>query len=336
MNMKFIDEAKIYVRGGDGGNGCVSFRREKYVPRGGPDGGDGGKGGDVFLRANSSLRTLLKFHYNQHFIAERGAHGKGKDMTGKDGKSIVIDVPVGTVVYEANTMELIADLDEHGKKVLVARGGRGGRGNARFATPTRRTPFIAEKGEKGEERRLKLELKLLADVGIIGFPNAGKSTLISRVSRARPKIADYPFTTLVPTLGVVGFRYKSFVLADMPGLIEGARKGAGLGIRFLKHIERTRALIHLIDPSDVNSPEEVFSTYNALRKELGEYKKELLDKKEMVAINKIDLTHVRERIGEIKDVFLKKGIVPVFISAYTGENLNELLERIYEILSDER
>lgn len=336
MNMKFIDEAKIYVRGGDGGNGCVSFRREKYVPRGGPDGGDGGKGGDVFLRANSSLRTLLKFHYNQHFIAERGAHGKGKDMTGKDGKSIVIDVPVGTVVYEANTMELIADLDEHGKKVLVARGGRGGRGNARFATPTRRTPFIAEKGEKGEERRLKLELKLLAEVGIIGFPNAGKSTLISRVSRARPKIADYPFTTLVPTLGVVGFRYKSFVLADMPGLIEGARKGAGLGIRFLKHIERTRALIHLIDPSDVNSPEEVFSTYNALRKELGEYKKELLDKKEMVAINKIDLTHVRERIGEIKDVFLKKGIVPVFISAYTGENLNELLERIYEILSDER
>jgi len=330
--MKFIDEAKIYVRAGDGGNGCLSFRREKYVPRGGPDGGDGGKGGDVYLRANSSMRTLLKFHYNQHFKAERGAHGKGKNMTGRDGKSLIIDVPVGTIVYDAETMEQIADLDEDKKMVLVAKGGRGGRGNARFATPTRRAPLIAEKGEKGEERVLKLELKLLADVGIIGFPNAGKSTLISRISRARPKIADYPFTTLVPNLGVVEFHDKTFVVADMPGLIEGAHKGAGLGIRFLRHIERTKVLVHLIDPSQTNSPKKVFNLYETLRKELEGYKKELLDKKEVVAINKIDLTHVREKIEEIKRVFLEKGIEPVFISAFTGENLKELLQKLYDAL----
>lgn len=335
--MKFIDEAKIYVKAGDGGNGCVSFRREKYVPKGGPDGGDGGKGGDVFLRANSSLRTLLKFHYNQHFRAERGGHGKGKNMTGRNGKPLIIDVPVGTVVYDANTMELIADLDEDKKMVLVAKGGRGGRGNARFATPTRRAPLIAEKGEKGEERVLKLELKLLADVGIIGFPNVGKSTLISMISRARPKIADYPFTTLVPNLGVVEFHDKTFVVADMPGLIEGAHRGAGLGIRFLKHIERTKVLLHIIDPSQTDSSRKVFALYHALRKELEGYKKELLDKKEVVAINKIDLTHVREKIDEIKEVFSKEGIEPVFISAFTGENLKELLQRLYDALfGDER
>jgi len=335
--MKFIDEAKIYVKAGDGGNGCVSFRREKYVPKGGPDGGDGGKGGDVFLRANSSLRTLLKFHYNQHFRAERGGHGKGKNMTGRNGKPLIIDVPVGTVVYDANTMEFIADLDEDKKMVLVAKGGRGGRGNARFATPTRRAPLIAEKGEKGEERVLKLELKLLADVGIIGFPNVGKSTLISMISRARPKIADYPFTTLVPNLGVVEFHDKTFVVADMPGLIEGAHRGAGLGIRFLKHIERTKVLLHIIDPSQTDSSRKVFALYHALRKELEGYKKELLDKKEVVAINKIDLTHVREKIDEIKEVFSKEGIEPVFISAFTGENLKELLQRLYDALfGDER
>jgi GTP-binding protein len=335
--MKFIDEAKIYVKAGDGGNGCVSFRREKYVPKGGPDGGDGGKGGDVYLRANSSMRTLLKFHYNQHFKAERGAPGKGKNMTGRNGKPLIIDVPVGTVVYDANTMELIADLDEDKKMVLVARGGRGGRGNARFATPTRRAPLIAEKGEKGEERVLKLELKLLADVGIIGFPNAGKSTLISRISRARPKIADYPFTTLVPNLGVVEFHDKTFVVADMPGLIEGAHRGAGLGIRFLRHIERTKVLLHLIDPSQSESPQRVFDLYQTLRKELEGYKKELLEKKEIVAINKIDLTHVREKIDAIKKVFSRNGIEPIFISAFTGENIKELLQKLYDALfGDER
>jgi len=335
--MKFIDEAKIYVKAGDGGNGCVSFRREKYVPKGGPDGGDGGKGGDVYLRANSSMRTLLKFHYNQHFKAERGAHGKGKNMTGRSGKPLIIDVPVGTVVYDANTMELIADLDEDKKMVLVARGGRGGRGNARFATPTRRAPLIAEKGEKGEERVLKLELKLLADVGIIGFPNAGKSTLISRISKARPKIADYPFTTLVPNLGVVEFHDKTFVVADMPGLIEGAHRGAGLGIRFLRHIERTKVLLHLIDPSQSESPQRVFDLYQTLRKELEGYKKELLEKKEIVAINKIDLTHVREKIDAIKKVFSRNGIEPIFISAFTGENIKELLQKLYDALfGDER
>ncbi len=331
-NMKFIDEAKIYVKAGDGGNGCVSFRREKYVPKGGPDGGDGGKGGDVYLRANSSLRTLLKFHYNQHFKAERGAHGKGKCMTGRDGKPLIIDVAVGTLVYDLNTMELIADLDEDKKMVLVAKGGRGGRGNARFATPTRRAPLIAEKGKKGEERWLKLELKLLADVGIIGFPNVGKSTLISRISRARPKIADYPFTTLVPNLGVVEFYDKTFVVADMPGLIEGAHKGAGLGTRFLRHIERTKILVHLIDPSEASSVESVVHLYEVLRKELEGYKKELLNKKEIVAINKIDLTHVREEIDEIKKNFLAMGIQPVFISAFTGENINELLQRMHDAL----
>lgn len=330
--MKFIDEAIIYVKAGDGGNGCVSFRREKYVPRGGPDGGDGGDGGNVFLKAVPSMNTLLKFHYNQHFRAKRGGHGKGKDMTGKNGEDLIIDVPVGTVVYDAKTNEIIADLDQPGKKVLVARGGRGGRGNARFATPTRRAPFFAEKGEKGEEKVLRLELKLLADVGIIGFPNAGKSTLISKVSKARPKIADYPFTTLVPTLGVVEVYGKTFVMGDMPGLIEGAHKGAGLGIRFLRHIERTKILLHLIDPSECSSTEEVLHLYHKLRKELGYYKEELLRRKEMVVINKIDIPSVRNGMEGIKKSFSREGISPLFISALTGENIEELLHKLYEEL----
>lgn len=333
LSVKLIDEAIIHVKGGDGGNGCVSFRREKFVPKGGPDGGDGGKGGDVILRASSSLNTLLKFHYKQHFKAENGRGGKGKNMTGRNGEDLIIDVPIGTVVYDAVTGELIADLNEDGKCVIVARGGKGGRGNARFATPSRRTPRFAEKGEKGEERTLKLELKLLADVGIIGFPNAGKSTLISRISRAKPKIADYPFTTLVPNLGVVEFMDKTFVVADMPGLIEGASEGKGLGIRFLKHIERTKLLIHLIDPSGMREEGEVLKKYRALRNELEKYSKSLIEKEEILVINKIDLTEVREKIPDIKRIFLNEcSIEPIFISAYTGEGVKDLLMRVYNTL----
>lgn len=330
--MKLIDEALIYVKGGKGGNGCVSFRREKYVPKGGPDGGDGGKGGDVILKADSSINTLLKFHYTQHFKAENGKHGKGKNMTGRSGENLIIEVPTGTLVYDAESGKLIADLNENGKNVVVAHGGRGGRGNTKFATPKRRTPRFAEKGEKGEERTIKLELKLLADVGIVGFPNAGKSTLISRISRAKPKIADYPFTTLIPNLGVVEFMGKTFVVADMPGLIERASEGAGLGIRFLKHIERTKLLLHLIDPSDAKNEKETFYKYNALRYELRKYSISLIEKKEIVIVNKIDIGDVRKKVPSIKEVFKERGINPIFISAYTGEGIENLLMETYKIL----
>jgi GTP-binding protein len=232
----FFDEAKIYVKGGDGGNGCVSFRREKYVPLGGPDGGNGGKGGDVYLVASPHLNTLITFRYRQHFKAQRGAHGRGKGKQGKAGEDLVIDVPVGTTVRDAESGALLADLVRAEQQVLVARGGRGGRGNAVFATPTNQAPRFAEKGEPGEERWLYLELRLIADVGIVGVPNAGKSTLLAAVSAARPKIAAYPFTTLVPNLGVVAFDDRSFVMADIPGLIEGAHRGAGLGLKFLRHV----------------------------------------------------------------------------------------------------
>lgn len=249
--MKFVDYVKIYVKAGDGGRGCVSFRREKYVPKGGPDGGDGGKGGDVIIRASSELHTLLDHRYQKTYKAKRGEHGKGSKMKGKDGEDLIIQVPIGTVVKDADSEEILADLDEDGKDLIVARGGKGGLGNAHFATPINQTPRYAQPGQKGEEKWIILELKLLADVGLIGLPNAGKSTLISIISSARPQIADYPFTTLTPVLGVVKYKdYQSFVVADIPGLIEGAHKGAGLGHQFLRHVERTSILLHLVDVSD--------------------------------------------------------------------------------------
>ena len=247
----FIDQARIFVKGGDGGNGCVAFRREKYVAMGGPFGGDGGRGGSVIFEADQGLSTLMDFRYNKHFKAKRGQHGKGKNQHGAGGEDLLVRVPVGTIIRDDDTGEILADLTTHGQQCVVAHGGRGGRGNSRFASSTHKAPSMAENGEPGEERWIRLELKLLADVGLVGFPNAGKSTFISRVSAARPKIADYPFTTLVPNLGVVVTRDKeSFVIADIPGLIEGAHQGAGLGHDFLRHIERTRVLLFILDAAD--------------------------------------------------------------------------------------
>ncbi|MGQ9497351.1 MAG: GTPase ObgE [Desulfotomaculales bacterium] len=329
----FYDEARIYVKGGDGGNGCVAFRREKYVPRGGPAGGDGGSGGSVVLRADPQLATLIDLRYRRHYKAERGGHGMGKNMHGRDGEDLVLRVPVGTVVRDAATGEVLADLVEDGQQVVVARGGRGGRGNARFATSTRQAPAFAEKGEPGEEKWLKLELKLLADAGLIGFPNAGKSTILARVSAARPKIADYPFTTLAPYLGVVrAGEGESFVLADIPGLIEGAHQGAGLGHRFLRHIERTRLLVHVVDVagSGGRDPVEDFAVIN---RELAAYDPELALRPQVVAANKIDLpgaaknlARLREALGERYEVY------PV--SALTGEGLDRLVYRIAALLKE--
>lgn len=283
--MKFIDLARIRVHAGDGGVGCVSFRREKFVPKGGPDGGTGGRGGSVIIRANRHLTTLLDFHYRKTYAAPRGEHGLGSNKSGKSGHDIILEVPVGTVIRDSGTGEAIADIVRHGDEVFAARGGRGGRGNAEFATSTNQAPREYEHGGEGEKRELELELKLLADVGLVGFPNAGKSTLISVVSAARPKIADYPFTTLVPNLGIVGVGMgKSFVVADIPGLIEGAHTGRGLGIQFLRHIERTKVLVILLDVTR----EDLKADYEVLINELGSFSKALLKKPLLIALTKID------------------------------------------------
>lgn len=318
----FVDEAEIWVKAGDGGRGCVSFRREKFVPRGGPDGGDGGKGGDVVLEADPHLRTLLDFKYKRYYAAADGGHGRGKKQHGRDGSDLILKVPVGTIVRDAERGELIADLSQPGERVVVAKGGRGGRGNARFATPTRQAPRFAEEGEPGQQRRLRLELKLLADVGLVGYPNAGKSTLLRKISAARPKVAPYPFTTLVPYLGVVDVGGKPFVVADIPGLIEGAHRGAGLGSRFLKHIERTKVLVELIDISSGTDPLDL---YRGLRKELGLYSQGLLKKPEIVALNKVDLPEVRERLEKVRKTFSSMGLPFFTISALTGEGVDELV-----------
>lgn len=327
----FYDEAKIFVRGGDGGNGAVAFTREKYVPRGGPSGGDGGRGGNVVFKADEGLRTLVDFKYRQHYRAEKGAHGQGKNKHGKDGSDLVVRVPVGTLVKDALSGRVIADLVRHGQEVVIARGGRGGRGNARFATSRDRTPTFAEKGEPGEERWLLLELKLLADAGLVGFPNAGKSTLISRVSAARPRIAPYPFTTLTPNLGVVSLAPdKSFVLADIPGLIEGAHRGAGLGYRFLKHVERTKVLVHVLDGA-AGGPDEVIQRFRAVSRELELYDPRLTGLPQVVAINKMDLAEARKNFPQVA-----RNLEPEFevypISAQTGEGLEPLVWRIYELV----
>ncbi len=332
---KFIDEASILVKAGDGGRGCVSFRREKYVPKGGPDGGDGGKGGDVYIVATSSKNTLLDFHYKRIFKAERGEHGKGKDQHGKNGKDLFIYVPVGTVIKDPKTGEVLADLVEDGQMWLAAKGGRGGRGNARFVSPTRQAPRYAEEGEKGEERELRLELKLIADVGLVGLPNAGKSTLISVISDAKPKIADYPFTTLVPNLGVVKYKDLTFVVADIPGLIEGAHRGAGLGIQFLKHIERTRLIVHLIDVSTLNR-EEPLKPYEVIRNELESFSKTLAEKEEIVVFNKIDLLS-GEELKHFVDIYKKHIKVPLLsISAIRKDGINNLIRLIVRKLFREQ
>jgi GTP-binding protein len=336
--MKFVDEAKIHVKAGDGGNGCVSFRRERFIPRGGPNGGDGGKGGDVILQADAQLTTLLDLTYPKQLRAQKGNHGKGKDQTGKNGENLIIRVPVGTLVRDDQTEEVMQDLLFDGQQFVAAGGGRGGRGNARFATSTLRAPRHAEKGEKGQEYTLRLELKLLADVGLIGYPNVGKSTLLSRISSARPRIADYPFTTLVPNLGVVTREeHRPFVVADIPGLIEGASKGAGLGLTFLRHVERTRLLIHLLDISEGPSRDAV-KDFHALNHELKAYHPSLQEKTQLVALNKIDLPSVQERAKGIKNQFEKMGHQLYFISGQTGEGMEELIEvvsRALESISDQ-
>ncbi len=327
-DINFIDEVEIVVKGGDGGDGCISFRREKYVPKGGPNGGDGGNGGNVILKASKDLNTLIDFRYQKYYKAQDGEHGKGKGANGKDGKDLVLLVPVGTLVYENG--ELVADLDYDGKEVVVAKGGKGGRGNSHFVTPVYRAPKFAEKGQKGEEKKLKLELKLIADVGIIGLPNAGKSTLLSVISNAKPKIADYPFTTIVPNLGVAKVDYKSIVFIDLPGIIQGAHEGKGLGLFFLKHFQRAKIFLHLIDITS-----DYKKNYKIIRKELEIYSKEndidLLSKPELVVLNKIDISNL-EDIKKAKKYFKSKKIDPIFISAYTKRNINELLFKVKDLL----
>jgi GTP-binding protein len=331
--MKFVDEAKIFIRAGHGGPGCVSFRREKFVPRGGPDGGAGGKGGDIIFRAAQSHRTLLDLKYQQQYLAKNGGHGSGNNRSGKSAEDLEIVVPVGTVVKDFETQEILADLSVNGQIYIAGHGGIGGKGNAHFATSTHQTPRFAQEGMPGDERWLKLELKLLADVGIVGFPNAGKSTFIARISAARPQIADYPFTTLTPHLGVVKHRDgKSFVMADIPGLIPGAHKGRGMGIQFLKHVERTSLLLHIIDIS-LEPDNNALANYKAINKELGFYNTQLLEKPQIVAINKIDLPHVKDQIKKDVARFKKKGIVLYPFSAATGEGITEILNKIIERLS---
>ncbi len=323
--MVFIDKARINVKAGDGGAGCSAFRREKYVPHGGPSGGDGGQGGDVILVVDSSQRTLLDFQYQRHFKAERGVHGQGSTKHGANGAGLVVKVPPGTVIRDAGTGEFLGDLVDEGQRLVVARGGRGGRGNARFATSTNQAPTMAEKGEPGEERWIELELKLLADIGLVGFPNAGKSSLLARVSAAKPKVADYPFTTLSPNLGVVQAPDgRSFVLADIPGLIEGAHEGVGLGHDFLKHIERCRLLIHVIDLSAADGREPI-EGFEAINHELNLYNPELAGRPQMVALNKIDLPEARERLEQTVEELRARGYPVYTISAATGEGVDQLV-----------
>lgn len=337
----FVDEAKIYVKAGNGGNGCVAFRREKYVPRGGPSGGDGGNGGSVYLEANSNDNTLLRYRYNREFKADRGRHGEGSNCTGHSGEDLILQVPVGTLALDDQTGETITDLATAGQRVLVAHGGRGGRGNQHFAKPWHQAPREHEDGFPGEERHLRLELKLLADVGLVGFPNAGKSTLISVISAARPKIANYPFTTLEPNLGVVnadggaGKEWReigrTFVVADLPGLIEGAHQGAGLGIRFLRHVERTRLLVHLIDTSDANADDPVHA-FEVINGELAAFSESLTQKPMIVVATKLDATTDRTRLETLRDYCKNQGLEFHAISAAAGERVMDLVRSIADAL----
>lgn len=324
----FVDQVRIYARAGDGGNGCRSFRREKFIPRGGPDGGDGGDGGNVIFTVNPRLNTLLDYRYQQHLDAGRGEHGSGRKKSGRRGDDLEIPVPPGTLVKDAETGEILADLIRPEQRVVVLKGGRGGWGNARFATPVNRAPERAEPGKPGQERRLELELKLIADVGLVGHPNAGKSTLLSRVSSAHPKIADYPFTTLQPNLGIVKHTdYDSFVLADIPGLIEGAHEGKGLGFQFLRHIERTRILVFLIDVSSPNPTRDL----EILQSELRHYSPQLLAKPAMLVASKIDLLPPETRTG-----FYLGGKAEHGISSATGEGIQQLISHLSDMVQKHR
>jgi GTPase len=324
----FIDRAKIYVQGGDGGNGVTAFRREKFVPRGGPSGGDGGRGGDVFIVADGSLNTLLHLRYNPRHIGERGAHGEGSNRSGRAGDDLEIRVPVGTQILDADTGELLYDLDHEGARWLAGRGGRGGFGNAHFTTSTNRAPRYHQTGSSGEVRELQLELKLLADVGLVGFPNAGKSTFISTVSAARPKIADYPFTTLEPHLGVVDLGdFRTFVIADIPGLIEGAHAGAGLGDTFLRHIERTKLLLHMIDVSSLSGRDTV-SDYETVNKELASYNPQLATRPQIVVATKIDALDDEQRLESLRKRAEADGRQFFAISSATNKGIKELVNAL--------
>ena len=334
--MKFVDEVQIKVISGHGGAGCVSFRREKYIPRGGPNGGDGGKGGDVIISANARLNTLLDLRYNKVNAAKKGEPGRGRDCHGKNAEDLRIAVPVGTVIKDAETGVELIDLTEDGQTFIAATGGRGGKGNTHFVSSTNRSPRFAQPGEEGEELELRLELKLLADVGIIGFPNAGKSTLISKISEAKPKIADYPFTTLTPNLGVVRYKeFGSFVVADIPGLVEGAHKGTGLGIRFLKHIERTSLFIHVIDISGLTDRDPL-KDFDVINRELTEFNPALASNPQIVALNKVDLLGDRTGVDEIQEELLQRGCKVFQISAATGEGLPLFIDAVAELFFRKR
>jgi GTPase len=333
--LKFVDEVRIHVKAGDGGDGAVAWRREKFIPRGGPAGGDGGDGGDVALVVDPQLATLLDYRYVREHKAKSGEAGRGSDQNGQNGPHLELRVPPGTTVRDAATGELLHDLAEAGQRVVVAKGGKGGLGNMNFATSTNQAPRFAEEGTPGEEKDLVLELKLLADVGIVGFPNAGKSTLISRISRARPKIADYPFTTLVPNLGVVGWRgEKSFVVADIPGLIEGAHQGAGLGHQFLRHIERCRVLVHLVDGAPQGEGRSPKADLDAIDRELALYSPVLAEKPQIVAVNKVDVPEARKAAAALERALARRKKRPrvLPISAVTGEGIDALLDEVAGVL----
>jgi GTP-binding protein len=334
--MKFVDSCEVKVVGGKGGNGAIAFRREKFIPFGGPSGGDGGRGGDVVFLTDPGLSTLLDLTYAHTLKAESGEHGMGSDCYGKAGEDLVTRVPVGTQVIDVASGELLFDLDKPNERTVIARGGKGGRGNIHFASSFDRAPRRSEPGDEGEERKLRLELKVMADVGLLGFPNVGKSTFIRAVSRARPKVADYPFTTLVPHLGVVSVGEEAtFVLADIPGLIEGAAEGAGLGVRFLKHVERTRALLHLVtlDPSEGRDPLKDWAALNA---EMEKFDPELAKRPQIVAMTKADLPEVREAYAKVKPKFKRKKVDLHLVSAATGEGVRELTIALYELVKSAR
>jgi GTP-binding protein len=322
--MKFVDSAEINVTAGHGGSGCVSFRREKYVPKGGPNGGDGGRGGHIIFKASSNLNTLLDFKYQRQYIAKRGQHGMGQEMHGKNAADMIMPVPIGTTIKDIETGEILDDLTKNGQEFMAAKGGRGGQGNVHYKSATRQEPRHSQPGEDGEERKLLLELKLMADIGLLGLPNAGKSTLISAISAARPKIADYPFTTLKPSLGVVPYgEYSSFVIADIPGLIEGAHEGVGLGFRFLKHVERTSMLLHLVDISVMAEGDPV-ENLEKINKELELYSEELMKKEQTVAATKLDIKGDGEKLDKLEQYCKDKNYNFFPICAVTGEGLNEL------------
>lgn len=326
--MAFVDQAKFYVKAGDGGKGCVSFRREKFVPRGGPDGGDGGRGGSVIIESSSRLQSLIDFRFRSHFKAERGVHGKGKDMHGRKGKDCTMIVPLGSIIKDSESGEIIADLNEDGEQMIIAQGGKGGLGNPHFSSGTNRTPRIATSGTEGEEKWLIIELKLIADIGLVGLPNAGKSTLLSQLSAANPKVAPYPFTTLEPQLGVLHLKYReSCIIADIPGLIEGAHEGVGLGFKFLRHIERTRIILHVLDAST----EDALADFHVVANELAAYNDELVERTTLVILNKADIAE-NEEIEILQKSLKEKGLESAIISGLTGEGIDALKGRIEDLL----